>query len=336
MPIARSIKKIFRPARAVVLMYHRIAEPELDPWQLAVSRENFRHHLEVLAATRKVISTDELINRVRNKKLESDCFCITSDDAYQDNFINAFPLLEEYACPATFFVTSGSIGSNEPYWWDMMSDIFLSARKLPCSLDITVNDKRFTYALENNGEIDLQQIKTHAAWHWPQTPPTQRSEIYLALWMYLRDQPAMLINETIRRLKKWSGVEPVNSSGSFPMSRQELLEMSAGKHIHTGVHTITHAALSAFSKQIQETEIKGCKEFLDDNLGRNHISIAFPYGNYNAQTLDVVKKAGLKGAFTTDPKPVTIKSDVYQLGRFQVINQTGEQFKKQLDTWLNN
>ena len=336
MPIARSIKKLFRPSRAVVLMYHRIAEPEMDPWRLAVSRENFKDHLEVLAGTGNVISTDELIDNIQNNKLESDCFCITSDDGYQDNFLNAFPLIEKYACPSTFFIASGSIGSGVPYWWDLMTELFLSAKKLPGKLDITINGKDFHYTLENDGKMDEVQLKKHAAWHWPQNPPTQRCAIYLELWMHLRDQPSTVINETISQLKNWSGVEVVNDSGNFPMSREELLEMSSGRYINIGVHTITHAALGAFPKHVQQLEINGCKEFLDDNLDKNHLSIAFPYGNYNRDTLEVIKTLGLKGAFTTDPKPVTIKSDVYQLGRFQVLNQTGEKFKKQLDHWLNN
>ena len=129
MSIATGIRKLFRPSRAIVLMYHRIAEPQIDPWQLAVSKKNFRDHLQVLSASGKVISTQELIECVRNEKLESDCFCITSDDGYQDNFLHAFPLIEEYECPATFFIASGKIGSNEPYWWDLMTDIFLSTKK---------------------------------------------------------------------------------------------------------------------------------------------------------------------------------------------------------------
>lgn len=336
MSLARNIKKFFRPSRAVVLMYHRIAEPEVDPWQLSVSRQNFREHLQVLATAGNVIGTDELITCIRENKLKSDCFCITSDDGYEDNFINAFPLIEEYKCPATFFITSEGIGSNQPYWWDMMSDIFLSTVKLPAELAISVNNKRFHYQLENDGSIDKDQLEKHSGWRWPATPPTQRAEIYLELWMQLRDQPFLLINETMRQLRKWSGVDAVNNSGSFPMTREQLLKMSAGKYINVGVHTVTHAALGAFSKDIQQTEIKGCKEFLDDNLNRNHLSIAYPYGNYNSDTLDVVKELGFRGAFTTDPGPVTIRSDVYRLGRFQVRNQTGEQFKKQIDNWLNH
>jgi peptidoglycan/xylan/chitin deacetylase (PgdA/CDA1 family) len=336
MNFSMGIKKMFRSPRAVVLMYHRIADIHIDPWQLAVTPENFAEHLKILAATGKVISTDELIEKVVRRKFDSDYFCITSDDGYQDNFLNAFPLIEEHNCPLTFFIPSGSINSGEPFWWDMLTDIFLSAKKLPATLNIDISSKRFAYILENDGVMNDEQLKKHSLWHWPDPPPTQRCKIYLDLWMQLRDLPFVIINQTIRQLKNWSRIEGINESGNFPMTRDELISMSSGKQVHIGVHTVTHAALSAFPKDIQQTEISGCKEYLKDNLGQNHYSIAFPYGNYNTDTLEVVKNIGFRGAFTTQPKTVNAVSDVYQIGRFQVANQTGEQFKKQLDKWLNN
>ena len=336
MSFMNSIKKMFRSPRAIVLMYHRIAKPEMDPWRLSVSPENFREHLRVLSATGKVITTDNLVDNIKNKGFYKDCFCITSDDAYQDNYINALPAIDEFGCPSTFFVTSGTIGSNEPYWWDMLTDIFLSTKKLPGKLDIIILNKTFNYILDNDGAIDDMQINIHSTWHYPLSPPTQRCEMYMEIWMHLRDQPSIVIKETINRLTQWSGVAAVNNSGNFPMSKSELLTMASNKYVHTGVHTVTHAALAAFPKSIQQTEITGCKEYLDANIGTEHLTIAFPYGNFNSDTLEIVKSAGMKGAFTTDPKPVTMNTDIYQLGRFQVINMNGEQFKKQLSEWLNN
>ncbi|HUQ66668.1 MAG TPA: polysaccharide deacetylase family protein [Flavitalea sp.] len=336
MSLITNIKKIFRPARAVVLMYHRIADISIDPWQLAVTTENFKAHIRVLADTGKVISTDQLIEYVMRRKFDYDCFCITSDDGYQDNFYNALPILQEYNCPFTIFIPSGSINAGEPFWWDMLTDIFLLNRKLPATLNINISNKKFTYILENDGEINDEQIKKHSSWHWPLPPPTQRCKIYLEIWMHLRDLPAMVIQDALRKLKSWCCIEGTNEYGNLPMSREELISMSSGTNVHIGNHTVTHAALGAFPKDIQKTEISGCREYLNDILGKNHYSIAFPYGNYNSDTLDIVRKMGLKGAFITDPKPVTATSDVYQLGRFQVINQTGDQFKKQLQQWLNN
>jgi peptidoglycan/xylan/chitin deacetylase (PgdA/CDA1 family) len=43
---------------------------------------------------------------------------ITFDDGYRDNFDNAAPILERLGLPATFFVATGFIGTDEVAWWD--------------------------------------------------------------------------------------------------------------------------------------------------------------------------------------------------------------------------
>ena len=322
--------------KAVVLMYHRIASPEIDPWQLSVTRENFEEHLTILQATGKVISVSELVKNIQQKELRKDAICITFDDGYQDNFLYALPLLEKYDCPASFFIASGQINSNEPYWWDILGDIFLLVEQLPAELDICIADKRFQYKLNNNGVLTAEEKSAHATWYWPVDPPTQRCEMYLNIWMQLRNLPYMLISETVNELKNWSQVQVKNDTGNFPMTRQELYDLSSHPLVETGVHTVTHAALGAMAKDIQVSEISGCKDFLDRNLNYRHDVIAFPYGFYNNDTKDAVKQAGLKAAFTTDARPVTVKSDIMQMGRYQVINQSGDEFRTKLNKLLAN
>ncbi|MGL5511071.1 MAG: hypothetical protein ACRDB1_15735, partial [Microcoleaceae cyanobacterium] len=43
----RLLKKITK-RKSLVLMYHRIAEPSIDPWGLAVTPAHFAEHLEIL------------------------------------------------------------------------------------------------------------------------------------------------------------------------------------------------------------------------------------------------------------------------------------------------
>jgi peptidoglycan/xylan/chitin deacetylase (PgdA/CDA1 family)/folate-dependent phosphoribosylglycinamide formyltransferase PurN len=40
---------------------------------------------------------------------------ITFDDGYEDNFINALPILKRYSCPAIFFVSTGFIGNEKQF-----------------------------------------------------------------------------------------------------------------------------------------------------------------------------------------------------------------------------
>jgi peptidoglycan/xylan/chitin deacetylase (PgdA/CDA1 family) len=51
--------------------------------------------------------------------LSSKNIIITFDDGYRDNFLYAAPILKKYNVPATFFVTSGYIGTDKVFPWDI-------------------------------------------------------------------------------------------------------------------------------------------------------------------------------------------------------------------------
>lgn len=117
-------KRVFRKIRtlveskAVVLMYHRIDNLTFDPWQLAVSPDNFEQQLKVLRTTFDVVPLDKLSSRIQRRPIASKSVCITFDDGYVDNYKFAKPLLEKYNCPATFFIAHNYIGKEQQYWWD--------------------------------------------------------------------------------------------------------------------------------------------------------------------------------------------------------------------------
>ena len=76
----------------VVLMYHRVAETDLDPHNLAVSPSHFQEHLSVI---RKLTSPRRLLDIVDNWSDYNNGIAVTFDDGYADNFLEALPALEE-------------------------------------------------------------------------------------------------------------------------------------------------------------------------------------------------------------------------------------------------
>ena len=104
--------------------------------------------------------------------------------------------------------------------------------------------------------------------------------------------------------------------------------------IDVGIHTVNHVALSCHSAQVQETEIVQNKNLLEQVINRKITTIAYPYGEYNDTTLNIVEKAGLRAGVTVEYNVVNRTSNAFTLGRFHVKNWNASQFEENLLKWM--
>src|SRR5262245_50672892 len=86
-------------ARGLILMYHRVADPDLDPWGLRVSPEHFAEQLEVVNRYFHPLSMQDLLRHLQRAKVPNRSIVVTFDDGYVDNLQHARPLLERYDVP---------------------------------------------------------------------------------------------------------------------------------------------------------------------------------------------------------------------------------------------
>ena len=104
--------------RVAVLTYHMI-EDALSP--LAVSPDEFRGHLEVLAASgAPVVAPSRLAGKL-GADSASDGFAITFDDGFASVARFALPILKEYGFPFAVFVVTSRAGKDndwpgQPSW----------------------------------------------------------------------------------------------------------------------------------------------------------------------------------------------------------------------------
>ena len=104
-----------------------------------VTPDNFNNQMKFLKKNYNIISLSSVNQYLKNHKIPRNSIAITFDDGYQDNLINAIPILEEYNIPATFFVTSGYIGNNKEFYQETLNRIFFLEKQIPSSLYIKVN-----------------------------------------------------------------------------------------------------------------------------------------------------------------------------------------------------
>lgn len=113
------------PAPIPVLMYHKIPHEELQtPHRIFVTKNNFEKHLQFYQKHQFTSLSFKELNDFRKGEKDLSLFpkkplIITFDDGYENNLLNAIPLLKKYGFSATIFLLANSnLKTNE---WDRNS-----------------------------------------------------------------------------------------------------------------------------------------------------------------------------------------------------------------------
>ena len=124
--------------RGLILMYHRVAEVDSDPWGLCVSPRHFSEQLEVLTEYGTPLGLSRFIQALNRGRLPPRPIVVIFDDGYIDNLSHAMPLLERYEVSATIFLVSGAMGRRREFWWDQLERVLLQPGPLPKDLRLTI------------------------------------------------------------------------------------------------------------------------------------------------------------------------------------------------------
>jgi peptidoglycan/xylan/chitin deacetylase (PgdA/CDA1 family) len=299
---------------AVVLLYHRVIDLECDPQLLAVSPKRFDEQMRLIAREFNPISLMALSDCIRRGSVPDRTVVVTFDDGYEDNLINAKPILEKHDIPATVFVASGAVGGEREFYWDKLEDIFLTARVLPSELAIRIGNEECLWVLGNDVASYLQQ-----SWDvlCPQVHSPHQSA-YVALCDKLRPLSHDQQTVAIDRLCHWAGVDSGPRPTHRTMSTDQVRELVTGGLIEVGAHTIDHPILAALPIEEQRKQIGQSKADLQRMIGRPIHSFSYPYGtrsSYTQATVNAVVEAEFTCACSNFPDRLARGVDPYQLPR---------------------
>lgn len=90
---------------------------------------------------------------------------------------------------------------------------------------------------------------------------------------------------------------------------QQLQELSQSPLVTIGSHTRVHADLGTLDRESQWIEIADSKRELEAHLGIAIEHFCYPYGRYNALTMELVREAGYRSATTTRQTTDTANDD---------------------------
>ena len=116
----------------------------------------------------------------------------------------------------------------------------------------------------------------------------------------------------------------VNASGEkeFPLMSAEMIKEMQDYGIEFGAHTFNHPKLNTLSNEEIKYQIVDVKKPLEEKIGKEIITFAYPYGILNDYAKEMAKKAGYTFALATDSGSVCLSDDLYQIRRIAIFPNT--------------
>jgi peptidoglycan/xylan/chitin deacetylase (PgdA/CDA1 family) len=261
-----------RPAFQV-LTYHRVND-DGDPFFPALPTRVFEQHMTYVSRAYRVLTVEDLVERMGRGDAPRHAIAITFDDGYRDTLTHAAPILARLGLPATVFLATGFIGTGEIPWVDRVALALkrTEARSMvsPCgeALGLAGPAERLR-ALE----LTLQYLKRLP-------DETRRAAVETLLGrLAVPDEPGAV------SMLSWEDVRALGKIG-----------------FSIGAHTVDHPILSRIDSARAWAEIVGSRDSIAAACGRVPRAFAYPNGrteDYTGAVVDLVRRAGFTCAVTT-------------------------------------
>jgi peptidoglycan/xylan/chitin deacetylase (PgdA/CDA1 family)/CelD/BcsL family acetyltransferase involved in cellulose biosynthesis len=265
-----------REGSARILYYHRVTD-ESNVLFGGISPRAFEQQMRYLARYHKVASISEIVRHLDEGESTETLVGITFDDGYRDNYENAFPILQRYGLPATIFLTTGSIDSGEPLWFERLAEAVQKTTRDYMDLEIDV-PRRFW----------MRTVSERVA---------SSRQIFLLLRSMENGERNQRLSEILKLLGGERGSERRNKMLTWEQAR-----LMQTQRIDFGGHTVSHPFLSKLTASEAAWEISESKRRIEEELQNPVHHFAYPNGreeDFREGDAELIRTAGYQAAMTT-------------------------------------
>ena len=279
---------VFRPAAAVILMYHSVRDvvEEGSDWigpGITHATTVFTRQMELVARQFRPVTLDQITAFVQEgAALPPRAVAVTFDDGFLDNVQCAFPVLQHFGISAAFYLMVSQIGEADAPWYCRIRHAFLRTS-------------------QESWKRPGQELT------WDLTTPATRVaaiEVAFGLCAPLAGEQQ---RKTVRAIEQELGVDPVLPPQRIMMNWEEARELRRRGHI-VGSHTLTHPNVAhVVNDEELRQEIVDSKRSMEEWMHGpvTHFSYPHPalHPQWTEKTLSATRDAGYTTAVTTTKGP---------------------------------
>lgn len=277
-----------------IVMYHYVRDLTHSryPGIKGLDISFFRDQIDFLEQHFQIISVDDM-SLPPSLPTHKDCVLLTFDDGYIDHYTNVFPILAAKGISG-FFAMPGKI-IREGKVLDVNKLHFLLASVEEESLKANIFSlldyyRGKEFEIPENNEL-YQELAVSDRFD-------NRDVVFMKRLLQHK------LDEKLRNLivdflfREFIPISEKAFSKELYMSMDQIKLMK--KHgMHFGIHGYDHNWLGLMDKEAAQRDITSALDVFDCVIDKNNWIMCYPYGSYNTETIDFLKKTGCSFGFST-------------------------------------
>jgi peptidoglycan/xylan/chitin deacetylase (PgdA/CDA1 family) len=290
-----------------VLTYHGITDAKSDINDFCfVGEDEFDKQMKYLSQNFDVKSAeDAYLNSYNNEKPVA---VVTFDDGFFNNFSHAFPILKKYGVPATIFLSTNFIDSNDTIWFCKIIQVIESSQES-----------------EISWRGSLLPIKSG---------PDKRLASSIIQTDLKRLHPASIEEELITLFDSLNINMDFNDTPYGMLTEKSVIEMQESKLITFGAHTHNHAILTKLSKDESKNEIHESLRQVQILTGKKCTMFAYPnggVGDYSNNHKQILQNSSVSLTFSMKDGLSSQQDDYSEIKRLFISSHINmKQFSAQV------
>lgn len=318
----------FKKNTVSIIAYHYVREIKKSnyPNLKGIEYNLYKKQINYFKKNFNIISAEDLnylLNSKKKVEFKKPLLMLTFDDGYIDHYEYVFPTLIKNKIKGCFYPPV-----------KIFKDKMLNVNKIHFILEmvknrnIILNDlilfvkKKYNINLKNSDFSKIINFSKKLSKKIPEFDDKQTIIIKKLLQIYL---PNKVRNVSCDYLfNKFVKIKEKNLANKTYVNIKKLREMKENG-MHIGCHGVDHQRWDKWSFKNQEKEILQSKNFFKKNgLYSDTFSVCYPWGSYNRNSKNVLKKLSVSFGLTSDTGNFFINS---KYNRYLLPRYDANEFK---------
>ena len=293
-------------SEVTVVMYHYVRDLKNSryPNIKGLDIEKFKKQIKFFKENYNFVRIEDLIEYYKNpkeKELPNKAILLTFDDGYKDHYTYVLPILLENNIQGSFYIPTKCFQDKK----------VLDVNKIHFILESCIGEeekilKEIEEYLEKNKDSRILLSYDDYFKEYAIDSRFDKKEV-----IFIKRMLQVVLPEDYRKklvdilFKKYVCTigDKIISERAFweelylTPSQIKIMEKLG---MHVGFHSHDHVWLSSLSKEEQEFQIKSSINYFKEiGIKTEKMTLSYPYGGYNEESVELIKKYEIPLAFTT-------------------------------------